>query len=426
MQKSIILALMVCLAQIGYTQTNFLNATITQKDGTERVGQIDYKEWSISPTTVQFKVQNEPPKSLSVHDIQAFTITDKSERYLSAAVEFYLETSNGTELSEFSSVQEALAIQNLVKDTVFLSVLASGDLNLYALVDKDRQEHFFIQKGNKPIQELGYRKIFLNTQTGKSLKELRSYVTQLQTETSDCLDIQEKIENADYKSESLKRIVNRYNDFKHKNSYVRPKDKNKIAFYGALGVNKSYTNYQIYQRYIRGIDHYNAVGSASPVFALGIDLGVTRNRNKLGFIFEMLYKTVNYSFSDQRNGGTFMLLDKYQFDMKFLQVNAFVRYTFRVGNVQPYIKAGAGLATIRTHDNKYTETNTLNGESIINTIQTKRREINANLNVGVKMKRFFLETRLSIGSNVGLNTYQESLKSDYVGLLVGYNFLIIN
>jgi hypothetical protein len=299
-------------------------------------------------------------------------------------------------------------------------------LNLYAYVHIDREEHFFIQKDDKPITELGYRKILLATQTGKVVRELKTFVSQLQTETFDCPNIQEKIENVEYKRESLKRIVSKYNDFKHKNVYVKPKDKKEMAFYGRLGMNKNYSSYVLRDRYIRGIDSYNA-GKISPVFALGVDLGVSRNRNKLGFVFEVLYKTVNYSFTDERNGGTFTLLDEYQFDMKFLQFNTFLRYSIRVGKVQPYIKAGVGLASIGTRKNYAIETSSITKQSVIYPIFTQRIELNTNLNVGVKMNRIFLETGLSIGSNIG---YYDSnvglLKSDYFSLVVGYNFWVIN
>jgi hypothetical protein len=424
MQKITVLVLFIlCVFTNIHAQSDLLDATITDKNGKEISGVVDYQERGKSPREFFFKSKDTRAKIILPIDIQGFTLIKKSEKYISAILDLNNETMDENKLKEFATMKEALKAQELVRDTVFLLTLATGELNLYSLIDKNSKTHFFYQKGNAPIKELIYRKVKIGIKEGENanqtVREIKAYATQLKTEVLTCPKAFELIkeESFNYKSYDLMRVVSAYNICKGKSTFIIPVKQKPTAFYVLAGVNKSPMQHRI------GYDvNYQVEGAVNPVVGVGVDMGFGRNFNRFGAIFESFYRPAKAHYTNQSGN---LKPSFYNFDMAFVQLNALLRYNFYDEKIKIYGKTGAGLAFLTKSDNTWTQMVGINNTLVTTTPETNNNRLNLCLAGGVRMNRFYVETRYDLGVDViarRLNT----LKSSYISLLVGYSFSGIN
>ena len=410
---------------VANSQSNFVNATIVQKNGQELVGQIDYQEWKKNPRKVLFKAKNAEIIAFLPQDISGFTITDNAEKYISATVKLSVETANDDKLIEYNSLIEAIRKLKFETETHFLLVLKTGDLSLYSLTDKNGQEHFFSQKNKAAIHELIYRKVIIGKENKRQIREIKDYVFQFQKDVFDCAVVFDQLETLSFKGSDFMNIVDVYNNYKKQNIYTKGKDKRQSGFYVFGGIDKPSTVYNVAPSTLIPVTlDVKLIEKNNPILGFGYDLGFTRNLNKWGAAFEVFYKPVQSTLTKQYpNNLLSSYKDTYYFnvDMHYLQVNAFLRHTFYTGKIKPYVKAGPGFAFILKSDNFVEILNGFNNTSDVKYVEMYKRALNFNLGVGVKKDNFFVEARFAFESNLS-NRPNKTLQSQYFSIIGGYAF----
>lgn len=427
MQKIISLTFLFSfIGQLAFAQSNFVDASITLKDGKEMSGQMDYQQWVRNPRKVLFKSENQPTQTFLPSDIKGFVIKSNAERYLSSAVTFNIETIITGNLKKFNTVKEALAKQDLQTDTVFLLVLKTGSLNLYSFKDVSDREHFFCQKNEMPPEELGYRKVVINPGTREVIRELKEYVSLLKKYMLDCPDVFDKLENLPYREKAIMRVFDDYNNCKNNNTYTKNEDERQTGIYGIIGIDKPFTTYSVGAAlgYVAVDEPMNE--KISPILGLGYDIALARNRNKWGFVVELLYKKVNSSFQVQYPN---QLLSSFQDDylvnlnMNYVQLNTFIRHTFYSKTIESYVKIGPSIALITGKSNLLTTTNGFSKQVTVSEVQTTDQSFGLNGALGVKKGNLFFEGRFGVELDIA-PTILVSIRSNYLSAVLGYSFPI--
>lgn len=86
--KSLFVATFCFCTYAAFTQSNYVAATVTQKDGKTISGQIDYREWITTPRQIRFRASAESAVIIyDCNDLKEFSITSKNEIYQSAIVD---------------------------------------------------------------------------------------------------------------------------------------------------------------------------------------------------------------------------------------------------------------------------------------------------------------------------------------------------
>jgi hypothetical protein len=427
MQKiTVFIFFFLLITQSNFAQSNFVEATIIQKDGKETQGQMDYQEWIKNPQKVVFRSKDTPIKAFLPSDIKGFTIKNNAERYLSSTVTFNIETLNTQNLKEFNSIKEALAKPELKTETVFLLTLKTGFLNLYAFTGVAGKEHFFLQKGDAPFEELSYRKVIVNPGTQKAIRELKDYISLLKKYMFDCPEVFDKLEDLPYKTAEIMQVFEVYNNCKNKNIYTKSKDRRQTAIYAIVGMDKPFMTYSISGTLGRVAVDEKMNEKISPIVGLGYDFGFIRNRNRWGLVVELLYKKITASSQSQYpNQLLSSFKDDYllDFSMNYVQLNTFLRHTFYNGKVQSYFKVGPGVAFISEKNNVFTLVNGFTKEKTTTKVETLNQAFSLNTVIGVKKGDFFFEGRLSAETNISPNV-GASIQSNYLDVVLGYAFPI--
>jgi hypothetical protein len=321
-------------------------------------------------------------------------------------------------------MKEAVAKLELVRDTLFLLTLATGEINLYKLIDKNNKTHFFYQKGNAPIKELIYRKVKIGAQEGvkdyQTVGEIKAYATQLKMEVLDCPKVFSMIkeETFYYKESDLIRVVNNYNICKGKATFIIPAKQNLTTLYALAGINKV----KLLSQFSLGYDiDEKPISAINPVIGVGLDVGLGKSVNSFGLGFEMLYKPIKANLKSEENQTGYRNTKEYNFKMSFLQLQALFRYTAQLAGFQPYIKAGMGFSFLINTDNSLTEIRGFNNAKTITTPVTQNNRLNLCFALGTKKDRLYLESRYDYGLDTSDLKFNK-LKSNYLSLLLGYSF----
>lgn len=425
MKKNILLTVFTFFVfNLICAQSELLNATILDKEGKIITGVIDYKQRGKSPSSILFKAKDTAAETLYPIDIQGFTIENKGEKYISAVVDLNNETLNELYLNQFKSMKEAVAKLELVRDTIFLLTLATGEINLYSFIDKNYKAHFFYQKGNTPIKELIYRKVktFIkeNGRNYEAIGEIKAFANQLKMDVLDCPKafLMIKEETFRYRASDLMRVVNTYNQCKGKPNFIMPVKKKPTTFYAFVGVTKVQLSSRLSLGY--GKDE-TPISAINPVVGLGIDVGLGKRINGVVLGFEMLYKPIKAYLKSENDQSGFLNIKEFNFDMTFLQLNALFRYNIYLADYQPYVKGGVGLAILTNAANSYTETTGFNNAKTTTTVAFNNSRLNSCLALGTKKNKFHLECRYDLGFGRP-RLLPNKLKSNYISLLFGYSF----
>ena len=408
----VLLVLLFCISVSA--QKNFLAGEITKPDGTIVVGKIDYKEWKINPKEITFKDSiSGKEQILGIIDLSGFSITDKKEFYKKTVVAINPEYINEENLQEYQSLKDAYASSNskIIKDSVFLLTLVKGYSSLYFLLDNTRKKHFFIQKQNDSIKELEYHLYKINTDGVKNIYKTKDYVRQIQSLFNDCPTFQIDVESVNYTEKDLIKAVQSYNSCKGGDIYIKKADKTTNQFYVFVGANYPVTTISDFK-----VIRLSNGGALSPVFGLGSDFGLSRNREKWGVGLELYDQqfTSNFSYAGD-NGPT-----NYNFDVNYLRFNAHFRYLVLSGKINPYLKFGFGLALALKTRTTVTETNIYN-RPVLQDIIYNNTEKFIFTALGIKVNKFYFEGRYEIGENIN-PIPSLRVSSNYLGLCAGYVF----
>lgn len=410
MKKFILLTPLFLLLQISLSaQKNFTDGGLIQWNGDTIRGQIDYQEWDISPENIQFRQSVTGETSIfTPQNIAGFFVSERNEMYQTATVYLNNEPPNERNFPDFSSVGAAIREFSPIRDTVFLRVLAKGQLNLFEYSDKNRQ-HFLAQPAGDTIRELIFRKVKVN---GKLL-QLDEYRKQLQMLSLSCPTLKVDFDKLPYYEKDLLEAVRAFNQCRQNSVYTRPAEKSGKFFYAMAGAVLPFFELSGPFVSLNSHDEKYTLTGLGPMLGVGCDFNFARARGRRGVGIEML--AAQYSLS--HGAKDFFERDvNYEVDMGYVRMLGYFRQNLTTGKVSPYVKVGAGGSYyFKSEVSHSTEPSSL--ESIR---PTKKGDVCLMGGVGVRVKRFFAETRFEWGSNLAEFDASDNLKANFIALAVGY------
>jgi hypothetical protein len=241
--------------------------------------------------------------------------------------------------------------QKIQYETVFLRTLVKGNANLFEYLDESGRIHFFIQKGEDEIKELGLIKYQVNV---GSYKTLELYKEQLKNLFADCASFDYK--NVAYEESSLKKAVTKYNAcFGSRGDYVKKNVKTKVSWGIFAGYSIATGKYNTDSEYsldytLASTIKYSQATSA--VIGGTLELVPQRVSKHLTLGFDILYK--NQSFSgNANNSGRFVIYDV-KLGFSYLQLDYLLKYTLHT-KFTPYVKLGIGTSKVFNTKNQLIE-----------------------------------------------------------------------
>lgn len=175
--RSLIAAVVCVLVSIASYSQNWQQATIIFHNGDSLMGEIDFVDWSISPSFIQFR-SNGQVRSYDQTELNSFTVTG-TQRYklVRARLRYYNTvpvTAGGSPIDHEDSV------------AVYSEVLYSNpNLALYSLQDSWEDERLFLIKDGV-VRELVHFTVTFDRGGQNYNQENNSYREQLKALLKDC------------------------------------------------------------------------------------------------------------------------------------------------------------------------------------------------------------------------------------------------
>lgn len=397
-----------------FSQSNFVQGSITTNDNETIIGLINNRNWKTTPSRVEFKLGD---KSVfyTADDIVAFEVGD--DKYISKTIDLDVTIQVLNEMTK----DDKPKFENR---RVFLNVLVEGKANLYEYYDF--RSHFFIDI-NGDVEELIYRKVLTEKEiTGKSklvLSEYKKYLGQLRLYFSDCES--SEIKAVDYNKKQLQKLFNSYNDCISSGSiYSREIKHDKIDIYLTAGLSLSNMKLDNKKGPLREFPNQNFT---LPVFGIAADFNFKEDIKKWSLYSELTYRSIKKDINYSRSFST--LSDQYynnyemNLQLSTLQLAALLRYKFEFKNssIIPFINAGAGLSLDIKSNTDVTEVFGSTGQVIHyeDALYIKEAYFNFPAGVGVIYKHFSFEARYDFSSNIDRGGYASSRISG-LSFLVSY------
>ena len=404
------------ICQVAFAQENFLPGYIIPLHGDTLHGLIDYRNWDKNPDKIAFKEKPGDAKSIySPLKVKAFGVLD--ETYESAVVE--TETSP-TETKELGYDKELV----IKLDTAFLQAVVKGEKSLYYYKNRRGKEQFYIREDSS-FKLLVYKKYLEDVEGQSVIAENNTYIGQLTIYLLNCSTIQIKLKGTVYRKNSLEDLFLSYYKCTQTNLAFHKKTEKTALEFGVLaGVSLTSLKFASdgYE-YLVYANYNTSVNFSGGMF---FDVILSRNRGKWSINNELIFTT--YKVDGQYE--LYTSEDKYSIayttlGYSYLKLNNMVRFKYPVGKFFIYVNGGIsnGYAILETN---YAKTESklftqVRVEEMKALNDTRRYELGFIVGLGVKYKKFSLETRFENGN--GMSVYQ-TLKSStyrYYGLL-GYRF----
>jgi hypothetical protein len=377
-------------------QSNYVEGSIVTLKNDTIKGQIDYPEWVFNPKRILFRTDNSTQgKIYTYRDIKSFRIFYKNEQYERHIISRHPEPIDATKLRRYSSIDSIDTDYNAIVDTAFLRVLAKGRLNLFELQYNQYQPQYFMQKGKENMIELIRRKVLIQNRDSFSVFTFDNYKNQISQLTSDCSMKGVIFLKLPYQNNDLTKAVKQYNECTKESYYAMKEEQGNRYFSTMLGVMHPRSIIQDPSRsfiYENGMDV--RTNKTLPILSLSFEQNFNRLNNKLGIGEELNLASVNVT---HKKVVTYSLSDRifaYSLQSLTIKASGYVRYFFRSGNIQPYIKAGIGMMYYTNPKITLQEiTLTPFPFSTESTGSIKRIKPNYLMGLGIKYNTFFLEAR---------------------------------
>jgi hypothetical protein len=189
-------------------QINYKPGFIVSLKGDTTYGFINYREWKLTPSQIDFKtaITDTEVKKVTVENATAFTITN-AESYESHTLKVTMDYVDVTRQSI------GLDTSYVVKNVFLQKLNNSGNVTLYEYSDDVKLRLFVSDKGNTPV-ELSYKSYYNPEQTQQQITQKR-YTVQLMQLASEygvgSDSFSRQINNTDYNETPILGIINKIN-----------------------------------------------------------------------------------------------------------------------------------------------------------------------------------------------------------------------
>lgn len=317
-------------------QENWTPGYIITHNGQTLGGQLDYRDWEANPRRVQFrKSPSDTPQWYGPSSIKAFGAAGKEYVGVVTTIDY-----SPFKVGELTRNPEAYQIQ----DSVFLTRLLQGRVNLYYLKDDADKDHFFLQN-DTILTELRRVKYLVEYNRQDKIVQKDIYKGQLLYFFGDCPSLDKPISLLSYSTTAMIGIFQRYAECRGESYAVvkkSKKDKFKVKAGASLGA--SSTGLKVSSDF----DYDVVLGtwderSLKPAAGLWFSVHAPRNFGRFSWYNEFLYKAHRFQDKFETEPPT---PDRYRtvdmrLDFGYLKWTSMVRYQhITPKRLQPFLQLG--------------------------------------------------------------------------------------
>jgi len=355
--KKIILVMLVLLSQthMGKAQEHFIPGSILTLSNDTMRGLIDYRDWELNPSRINFKNSSGEITTYTPDGILAFRVSNDVV-FLSKHLAMDVSNYRVQDLGGNNPVQ-------IVSDTaVFVRLIVRGQLNLYYLKDAKDKDHFWFQNNKDSIYEMRITRKIVSTQgmahqTGLAVATLKIYQIILPGIVAGCPSVSEKAKTVDFSMPAFTKIATRYNECINgdKGTFVAKQKKIKVTYGLIAGASllslKFFGANDVVLTHVTFPKTWTYTGGAALKIILPYLQGSWIIYNDLvyrPYHVSTTYDTIYLLYPSKPAHYTFDI------SMGYLKLNTMLRYQFPKWVVKPFINVGMSNSFALVNKNSYT------------------------------------------------------------------------
>lgn len=377
---------------ISSAQSNLEDGYIIMNSGDTVIGRIEYRNWKMNPSSINFVSGNNQSQSFDATSIKEFHINKAKDTYRS----FTVSVDKLPGVSE-KAVEYNYKDSSEVTRTVFLLLLVNHpQLCFYQYYERGK-EHYYYSKSNENPIELIHNYTF--DDEAIQVRENAHFRDQIATIAASCKDLASIVYRLKYTRSDLQKFLVKYLKCTSPNTVVDEQKVEKIPAVFGVVFGGMYNDFYFLGRDIEIVsDKYSS--NFSPVIGVSVDFGLARNHNRLHIVNELIYKEYKTAAVFSANYGNGYRYDyDTRFKFSYLQVNSLVRYLFSKNSaVKPYLNLGIGNAFMLVEqENKRIAFDSFSGTTTILDpfYSLKKYEFILMGGTGIATKKLSLELRYS-------------------------------
>ncbi len=420
--KKLYLLLFTFLPAIIFAQSNYHAGYVVKNTGDTVKGYINYREWDVSPTSIEFKT-NKTDKNViqfSTADTKAFQITGL-ETYI------YYKGLLSMDKTRFPELPDHFDTTRKVQ-TVFLRQLATGKyLTLYYLNDYLKTRYFIAETGKEPVELKNYS--YYNDD--KEVIYVPVYKRQLVYEIGKFYPegnkLVNKVEFVKYEQSDLESLINQIN-----NTHNTAKRNSSYRFFVGAAANITQTNFDN----INYLSHPESSSTVTPKINVGVDLFGNPDVQKFVFRGELSFTYINPHYTSSESQSYPVVLNTnadYGFTQYSVGLSPQLLYNiYNADNLKVYLDAGPTVNFSTYTNNRLilkksgaveNNTTTTNKPYTLNSVWNS---FFVQTGVAVNKKLEFSVTYMTTArySNQGKGTSAAAFKAENQSINLGVRFLM--
>ena len=329
--NSVLYPTLLCIffSLFATAQKNFQDGFLILPNNDTLRGQIDYREWNISPRKISFLDKHTGRTTdYTPAELQAFVVN--GETYASFKVRIYPYT-----YDPILAGSENFSDQPYEKE-VFMYYLTGKRLELYKYVDTTEISYYFTRRRGENAGQLRIvtRKVETENKEGFTFDEV--YKDQLTVLMADCNAVSGQITRVPYKEAPLRKLFFSYNNCgKDTVDHQTVRTGRSVFFLPIIGFLNSKVGFSASSRPWQGMmfPSYNTLtGGVGALFIL------PRRRQQQSILADLLYN--HFQAHSNTTRANDYLTDDATLNYNAWNLNLQFRYRFPTGNIRPFLQVG--------------------------------------------------------------------------------------
>jgi hypothetical protein len=263
----------------AFPQASLRSGFVITNSGDTLKGLVAYSNWSGNPGQITYSSADGRTQNIPISDLKSLRI-DGEGYFVKAILSISARPLDTLVLKTYTDT-------NAKTDTFLLKQLVSGGYNLYSL--HDFKDHFFLQSGAGPIQELVYEMDHDEYYTRFFESNVfRKQLSKLIAGTKSESPIGDRIANLLYNEQELTAFIS-IADSINSGMAVGSKYEKKVKLSYFAGLGLAYNHITASGAGDASISSVDYIGKLRPGVQVGIDFSGTRNFRNMVFRIEMGY-----------------------------------------------------------------------------------------------------------------------------------------
>jgi hypothetical protein len=400
-----------------FAQEKFLEGYIIGVSGARYEGMIGDGDWDKNPESIVFRDQDGTMHYYNPKNVKEFGVSGNI--YVSAAVEYDPTPDDLTSLTSWSELQ-------LVRDTVFLKVMARGQKNLYQLKGQNEKLHFYT--GNDGVFDLLVYKRFYRKDADSSryVAVNNKFIGQLILYFIDCPVLKDKIYSSKYQAGSLLKLFEAWYDECSESSpvYLTKIEKVGLEFGVIAGASLSTIKFQSTTNAWPALTEGDFGISVRPALGVSLNVVLPKAWNKWALYNELTFTSYRFQdeYTEMENENNYTVINT-ELAYTYLKLFNALRFTYPVGKTLLFAQAGISNGFVIYSLNQQLRDihfyNQQRTEEVMAVEAVRSHEFGFFGGAGGRLGRFSLEFRYERGTGISEFIYLTAPTNRYY-LLLGF------